>query len=67
MFQYMEIQKSPCIKHINFLIIVFQYMEIQKYLCIETWRLKNFRVLYTQIFFLKANNSVKSQQMMKIF
>ena len=51
MFQYMEIQKSPCIKHINFLIFVFPYMEIQKYLCIETWRLKNFRVLYTQIFF----------------
>jgi len=67
MFQYMEIQKSPCIKHINSLIFVFQYMEIQKYLCIETWRFKNFRVLYTQIFLKKANNSEKTQQMMKIF
>jgi len=67
MFQYTGIQKSPCIKHRNFLIFVFQYTEIQKYPCIETWRLKNFRVLYTQIFCLKANNSVKSQQMMKIF
>jgi len=44
-----------------------QYTEIQKYPCIETWRFKNFHVLFTQMFFLKANNSVKSQQMMKIF
>jgi len=51
-FQYMEIQKSPCIKCINFWILVFQYMEIQKYPCIETWRFKNLCVLYTQIFFL---------------
>ena len=64
--QYMEIQKPPCIKHINFLIFMFQYMQIQKYPRIETWRFKNFRVLYTKIF-LKANYSVKSQQMMKIF
>ena len=38
---------------------MFQYTEIQKYLCIETWRFKNFRFLYTQIFVLKGNNSVK--------
>ena len=29
---------------------MFQYMKIQKYPCIETWRFKNFHVLYTQIF-----------------
>ena len=29
---------------------MFQYTEIQKYPCIETWRFKNVRVLYTQIF-----------------
>jgi len=51
MFQYTEIQKSPCIKHRNFLIFVFQYTEIQKYPCIGTWRLKHFRVLYTEISF----------------
>ena len=65
LFQYMEIQKSPCKKHKKFWIFVFQYTEIQKYPCIESWRFKNFRVLY--IFFIKTNNSVKSQQMMKIF
>ena len=46
---------------------MFQYTEIQKYPCIESWRFKNFGVLYTQIFFKKANNLVKSQQMMKTF
>ena len=30
---------------------MFQYTEIQKNLCIETWRFKNFRVLYTQVYF----------------
>ena len=35
LFQYTEIQKSPCIKHGNFLISVFQCSEIQKYPCIE--------------------------------
>jgi len=50
MFQYMKIQKYPCIKHRNFWIFVFQYTEIQKYPCIESWRFKNFLVLYTQIF-----------------
>ena len=66
-FQYTEIQKSPCIKHKkNF-----------ESLCFNTRRFKNIRVLnhkdsktsvfYTCRFFLNANNSVKSQQMMKIF
>ena len=32
-------------------VVIFQYTEIQKSPCIETWRFKNFRVLYTQIFF----------------
>ena len=48
-------------KHGDFLISVFQYMEIQKYSCIETWRFKNFRVLYAQIFFkrpiIRRNNN----------
>ena len=46
--------------------------------CFNTWRFKNirllkhrdsknFRILYTQILIKKANNSVKSQGMMKIF
>ena len=29
---------------------MFQYTEIKKYPCIESWRFKNFRILYTQVF-----------------
>ena len=37
----------------NFPISVFQHMEIQKSPCIETWRFKNFRVLYVYADFFK--------------
>ena len=49
MFQYTEIQKSPCIKHRNFWILVFQYTEIKKFPCIKHRNFWNFEFQYTEI------------------
>ena len=76
---YMEIFESPCIEtrrleymnRLPYKTSMFQYMEIFESPCIETGRFKNLRVnlrvLYMEIFTLKAYNSAKKQQMTEIF
>ena len=51
-FQYTEIKKSPCIKHIHFWIFVFHYTEIQNIRVLKHGDSKT-SVFYTRRFFLK--------------